>query len=169
MTEDPARSVRNPIDQRHANPKATDCPVFWRNFGIPFAWFLALYPWATILCLIVFEIAKSINIFAFPEGVEELVWLQAALGNFFLPVIGMALCSTMQGAVKLGLVQKRTFWVCLLLILFSSLPGLFIVAIVAAVLLTVIKVLLLEWALMLQVLLVLLAGRWLLRLMRSKQ
>ena len=40
--------MTNPIDQRRANPRATGCPVFWRQFGNGLAFFLALLPWVAL-------------------------------------------------------------------------------------------------------------------------
>jgi len=41
--------IRNPIDQRHANRRDVDCPVFWRRVGGKIALFFAMYPWVTVI------------------------------------------------------------------------------------------------------------------------
>ena len=45
----------NPIDRRHTNPTGTRGSGFWQRFGIPFAWFLAIYSWANPIYFIIVE------------------------------------------------------------------------------------------------------------------
>ena len=119
-------TIRNPIDQRHANPKATGCPVFWRNFGTPFAWFLAAYPWIAIACMWI----------VVPIIFLGVIWCREALGIktneeslflFLLPTIGLYVvgllllpvgvvwCIVMRIAVNRGLADRGTWWACLVL------------------------------------------------------
>ena len=51
--DDDAPKHRNAIDQRNANPTNIECPVFWRQFGIPLSRFFAVYPWTMTILLVV--------------------------------------------------------------------------------------------------------------------
>ena len=113
----------NPIDQRHANPQATRCPVFWRRIGTPFAWFLALYPWGAIVCLIVTFVLFGVRMEsfgatvyagAFKSNPVSMAGVLSFVGLLLFPV-GIVWCVVMRIAVNRGLANKGVWRVCLIL------------------------------------------------------
>jgi len=113
----------NPIDQRNANRKATGCPVFWRNVGTPFAWFLALYPWGVfgigVAILPIIDAVSGLKAIGIPaSGVFQLqnflgtlVRCLGAFGFLLLPA-ALVWCVVMRTAVDSGLAPKLDWWCC---------------------------------------------------------
>ena len=120
--------IKNPIDQRHANPTGTCCPVFWRRFGTKFAWFLALYPWVAgavivLLALLTFVFDQGLGAVGMSsvEGTlrrsEVLKTLAACLFVFgvLLYPVGIVWSVRMARAVRNGLAPQKSFLICMLL------------------------------------------------------
>jgi len=129
-------TIRNPIDQRHANPTATHCPVFWRRFGTPLAWFLALYPLVAIVCMA--ATIGSLCLWAVAFGTKDTKIFDAILNSMLITLwgggalllpIGIAWCVVMRIAVNRGLASKSTWWTCLALGGSPALPVLLVVLI----------------------------------------
>jgi len=120
-------TIRNPIDQRHANPTATRCSAFWRNFGTKFAWFLALYPWSAIVIiavtgLIVLVCELGLNATGMPSTagtlrrselfVTLMLWL-IVCGALLYPV-GVVWSIVMTIAVRRGHAPQKPWLICML-------------------------------------------------------
>jgi hypothetical protein len=137
-------TIRNPIDQRHANPKDVACPIFWRRIGIPVSGFFAIYPWLVVLWD---QVAPHIHRavrgapLQFPKtdfvplkvnnvGFDLAYrawheWIYPYQAGQYLFIVGLAWFTLMLAAAMAGVVRRR-WWIAFVLVAATGTAAVFL-------------------------------------------
>ena len=129
-------TIRNPIDQRHANGCGLACSVFWRRIGGKFAIFLAAYPWLVTAAIFAEDHVRWILMSwqgrtpfgaTLPPVFDNLLepgWILAIaqamilavyISAIFLFPAGLIWCERMWGAWRKGFASGRLWLGCTIL------------------------------------------------------